>query len=126
MSLVRVYSDQYRWRRWSTVYPALGDLSNAQVLDLGCGIGAQARDLSRFGATVLGVDASREAIDHAASRGIPRARFVCDDITNLRDHAQEVDGVWTGFAAAYFPRFDVFLRVVEDALKPGGWMAITE
>ncbi len=126
MSLVQVCSAQYGWRRWSTVYPDLGDLSETEVIDLGCGIGDQARDLSRLGARVLGVDANQEVIEHAASRGIPRARFLCENIMNLRNYELESDGVWTSFTAAYFPRFDVLLRSVDAALKPGGWLAITE
>jgi len=126
MSMVEIASRQYRWRRWSDVYPYLGDLSGVQVADLGCGIGDQARDLSRLGAYVFGVDGVQGAIDHAKSRGIPRARFICDDITNIKDSELKFDGVWTSFTAAYFPRFDVLIRSIDMALKPGGWLAITE
>ena len=126
MSIVESYSRQYRWRRWSDVYPYLGDLSGTQVVDLGCGIGDQARDLSRLGAHVLGVDGNQDVIDHAKSRGIPRARFVCGDITAIKDSELKSDGVWTSFTAAYFPRFDVLTRSIDMVLKPGGWLAITE
>jgi SAM-dependent methyltransferase len=126
MSIVEYLSRQYRWRRWSDVYPYLGDLSGAQVVDLGCGIGDQARDLSRLGAHVFGVDGNQDAIDHAKSRGIPRARFACCDITDIKDTELKSDGVWASFTAAYFPRFDVFTRSIDTVLKPGGWLAITE
>jgi trans-aconitate methyltransferase len=94
MYLVESYSRQYRWRRWSDVYPYLGDLSGTQVVDLGCGIGDQARDLSRLGAHVFGVDGNQDVIDHAESRGIPRARFVWGDITDIKDSELKSDGVW--------------------------------
>jgi SAM-dependent methyltransferase len=126
MSIVEYYSRQYRWRRWSDVYPYLGDLSGAQVVDLGCGIGDQARDLSRLGAHVFGLDGNQDAIDHAKSRGIPRARFVCCDIKDINGTELKYDGVWTSFTAAYFPRFDVLTRSIDSVLKPGGWLAITE
>lgn len=126
MSIVQIYSNQYHWRRWLQVYPELGDLSGTRVIDLGCGIGDQSRDLSRLGADVVGVDLNRDAIDHAQRRGIPRARFLCDNITNLKEHELESDGVWTSFTAAYFPQFDQFLGCIDTALKPGGWLAITE
>lgn len=126
MSLAEIYSRQYGWRRWSTIYPALGDLSEAHVVDLGCGIDDQSRDLSRLGARVLGVDANQEIIDHAVARKIPRARFVCDSIANFANHELEFDGVWTSFTAAYFPQFDSFLRSIDTAMKPGGWLGITE
>ena len=56
MSVVEYISRQYQWRRWSEIYPYLGDLSGVQVVDLGSGIGDQARDLSRLRAYVFGVD----------------------------------------------------------------------
>ncbi len=124
--MVEIASRQYHWRRWSDVYPYLGNLSGAQVVDLGCDIGDQARDLSRLGAHVFGVDGNQDAIDHAKSRGIPRARFVCCDITDIKDTELKSDGVWTSFTAAYFPRFDVLTRSIDSVLKPGGWLAITE
>lgn len=125
-SLVRIYSDQYRWRRWAEVYPLLGDLAGARVVDLGCGIGDQARDLARLGAEVLGVDASPEVVEHARSRGIPRARFQCGNLLELQRHASGFDGAWSSFSAAYFPQFADFLRAIEPVLEPGGWLALTE
>ncbi|CAB1073502.1 hypothetical protein D1AOALGA4SA_1866 [Olavius algarvensis Delta 1 endosymbiont] len=65
MSLIEHYARQYRWRRWSEVYPYLGDLAETRVVNLGCGIGDQARDLSRLGARVLGVDGNQDFIAHA-------------------------------------------------------------
>jgi SAM-dependent methyltransferase len=126
MSIVEYISRQYPWRRWSEIYPYLGDLSKVQIVDLGCGIGDQACDLSRLGAYVFGVDGNQEAIDHAKSRKIPRARFVCEDINNIQDSDLKYDGVWTSFVVAYFPQFDVLTRSIDKVLKPGGWIAITE
>ena len=45
---------------------------------------------------------------------------------NIKDSELKFDGVWTSFTAAYFPRFDVLTRSIDRALKPGGWLAITE
>lgn len=126
MSISQIYADQYRWRRWSGVYPDLGDISGRLVLDLGCGVGDQARDLSRRGAHVLGIDANQDVIDHANRREIPRARFLCDNIANLKEHELESDGIWASFTVAYFPHFDQFLGCVDAVLKPAGWLAITE
>jgi SAM-dependent methyltransferase len=126
MSVVESISREYPWRRWSEIYPYLGDLSGVQVVDLGCGIGDQARDLSRLGAYIFGVDGNEEAIDHAKSRRIPHAQFVWTNIINIKDIWLKSDGVWTSFTAAYFPRFDVLTRSIDSVLKPGGWIAITE
>jgi SAM-dependent methyltransferase len=126
MAIAEIYSNQYRWRSWSEVYPHLGDLSDTLVIDLGCGIGDHARDLSRLGASVLGVDANQEVIDHANRRGIPRARFLCGNILNLKEHKLKCDGIWTSFTVAYFPQFDRLLGRIDAVLKQGGWLAITE
>jgi len=126
MSVVEHISREYPWRRWSEIYPYLGDLSGVQVVDLGCGIGDQARDLSRLGAYIFGVDGNEEAIDYAKSRRIPHAQFVWTNILNIKDIWLKSDGVWTSFTAAYFPRFDVLTRSVDTILKPDGWIAITE
>jgi SAM-dependent methyltransferase len=122
----QTHSRQYRWRRWSEVYSHLGEISGSLVLDLGCGIGDQACDLSRRGAQVLGIDANKDVIDHANRRGIPGARFLHDNITNLKEHRLASDGIWTSFTAAYFPQFDRFLGCIDTVLNPSGWLAITE
>ena len=126
MSIAQIYSDQYRWRRWPELYADLGDISGTLVLDLGCGVGDQARDLSERGAQVLGIDANQDVIDHASRRGIPGARFLCDDIRKLQEHELESEGIWASFTAAYFPQFDQFLDCIDRVLKPAGWLAITE
>jgi SAM-dependent methyltransferase len=126
MSIRQISSNQYRWRRWSGVYPHLGDLSGRRVLDLGCGVGDQARDLSGRGAHVLGIDASQDVIDHASRRAIPGARFLCENIRNLKEHELECEGIWASFTAAYFPQFNQFLDCIDTVLKPAGWLAITE
>ncbi len=125
-STIRTYANQYSWRRWAEVYPALGDLAGQQLVDVGCGIGDQARDLAECGADVVGVDLNQFFIDHARSRGIPRARFLQGPAADLKDRGQHADGVWASFSAAYFPRFDDFLRGIDGTLTPGGWLALTE
>ncbi len=126
MSLIEVYANQYRWRRWPAVYRHLGNLAGARVVDLGCGIGDQSADLARLGADVLGVDANHEVIAHATSRGIANARFVCAGISDVAAHRPACDGVWASFTAAYFAECDDLLRVVAGVLAADGWLALTE
>jgi hypothetical protein len=56
MSIPQIYSNQYRWRKWTGIYADLGELSGRLILDLGCGIGDQARDLAGLGAAITEVD----------------------------------------------------------------------
>ncbi len=126
MSLAQIYSQQYPWRRWSDTYSFLGDLTGKRVVDLGCGIGDQSRDLAERGAEVWGIDANQEAIDHARQRKLPHCRFFREPIGQLSGHGQKFDGVWASFTAAYFVEFSQFLSAIESSLTPGGWLALTE
>ena len=58
--------------------------AGAGVLDAGCGVGYGAAYLAEDAATVIGVDASADAIAHARSRyGGPRTSFEVMDVTAL-------------------------------------------
>ena len=98
VSLTRVYSQPYRWGRWFDLHPHLGDLRHRRIVDLGCGIGDQARDLAAPGAEVPGIDSSQDVIEYAKRRRIPRARFRCDDVRDLGRLEPKPDGVWTSRA----------------------------
>jgi SAM-dependent methyltransferase len=67
-----------------------------RALDMGCGRGRYTAELARRGWEAVGVDAVPRAID-AASRGVPGARFVVGDVTDL--------------VAADLGRFDFLLDV---------------
>jgi SAM-dependent methyltransferase len=58
---------------------------SGRALDLGCGTGTNVAYLARHGWTVVGVDASRRAIDAAesATAGLPNATVVHGDVTRL-------------------------------------------
>src|SRR6187402_502180 len=125
MDLASQYESQYRWRSWQQAYELLPPLVNARVLDLGCAIGDQSRDLALRGAQVLGIDANAELIAHARSRGIAGATLEVGDIrTPIVDGLY--DGIWASFVAAYFSRLPEVLAHWRTLLKPGGWIALTE
>jgi SAM-dependent methyltransferase len=67
-----------------------------RALDLGCGRGQYASELTSRGWDVVGVDYVPQAIDAANRRSIPGARFVVGDVTDL---------------PADLGRFDFFLDV---------------
>jgi 2-polyprenyl-3-methyl-5-hydroxy-6-metoxy-1,4-benzoquinol methylase len=58
---------------------ALGVPQGARVLELGCGAGCVAADLSRVGYDVTGVDGHRSLLAVACTRA-PSARFFCHDL----------------------------------------------
>lgn len=75
MKLIEEYSQQYDWRSWSTILDALPELDGQLILDLGCGIGDLAADLSVRGAHVIGVDLNEEFVTYANERQVANAQF---------------------------------------------------
>jgi SAM-dependent methyltransferase len=103
----------------------LPDLAGQIVLDLGCGIGDQAAELSDRGATVIAVDDNEVLLDFARARGMPRVDFRTGDIARLELETPAC-GIWCSFAAAYLPDLGGVLRRWRSLLTPGGWILLTE
>jgi SAM-dependent methyltransferase len=125
MDLVAEYARQYDWRSWPQAYELLPPLTGARVLDLGCGIGDQSRDLAALGAHVVGIDADESLLAAARARSIPGARFEVGDIRAPTIQGP-FDGIWATFAAAYCPQLPPVLSRWRSLLRPGGWIALTE
>jgi SAM-dependent methyltransferase len=126
LNIFDIYSQQYQWRSWPTILDALPSVDKQLVLDLGCGIGDLAVDLSARGATVVGVDFNDEVVAFAKSRFIANAKFHQSDLRTFHDPSICADGIWSSFTAAYFPALRDVLTVWIDHLRPGGWVALTE
>jgi SAM-dependent methyltransferase len=126
VSLVDEYARQRAWRPWSEIFAALPATSGQTVLDLGCAVGDQAAELAARGAHVIGLDANEELLGAARARGIPGTEFRFADLRSVSDFGIVADGIWSSFAAAFFP--DLAPRLIEwsKALRPGGWIALTE
>ncbi len=126
MSLADEYRRQAAWRDWPTVFDALPALQGQTVLDLGCAVGDQAAELTARGARVIGLDRNEELLREARSRGLANAEFRCADLHLPLGLDAAADGIWSSFAAAYFPDLPAVLEVWSAALRPGGWIALTE
>jgi SAM-dependent methyltransferase len=125
MPTVDEYRRQFAWRSWTVALDALPPLQGRSVLDLGCGVGDLAAELAARGARVIGVDAHDELLAAARARGLPGAEFRRADLRALPDLGP-VDGVWASFSPAYFTDFAPVLATWAAALRPGGWIALTE
>jgi len=125
MNLAQQYERQYAWRSWRQAYDALQPVDGTSLLDLGCAIGDQSRDLAGRGARILGIDADGQLVAHAQSRGIAHATFKVGDIRHPQVGAS-FDGLWASFVPAYFPDLAPVLSAWRELLKPGGWIALTE
>lgn len=126
MTLASYYRRQLAWRDWRTVLDALPSVEGKTVLDLGCGVGDQAAELVGRGARVIGVDRNEELLAEARSRDLANADFRHGDLRQPLDLGVEVDGLWGGFIAAYFPDLPAALASWARPLRPGGWVALTE
>jgi SAM-dependent methyltransferase len=84
------------------VMDALGDLTGARVLDVGCGTGATTAELVEGGATdVLGVDLSTPMIDAARAVACENVRFEVGDVVEL-DAPGTFDVVFSRFGVMFF------------------------
>ena len=126
MSLVEEYQRQFSWRPWKLILEQLPIQSGQKVLDLGCGIKDQARELASRGCRVIGFDANQELVDAARSQRLRNCEFRTCDLRNLPETNAKADGIWCSFSAAYFTNLTEMLRQWAQLLKAGGWMAITE
>lgn len=125
VDLVDEYRKQRAWRPWSAVFRLLPDVSGQTVLDLGCGIGDQAAELSDRDATVIAVDRNDVLLDFARARAIPRVEFRNADIGRMELETR-ASGIWCSFAGAYLPDLRSVLRHWRSLLTPGGWILLTE
>lgn len=108
----------------------LGDLGGRRVVHLQCNGGADTLALARLGATVTGVDFSREAVAEArrlaAATGID-ATFVEADVYDLPDDLGDFDLVFTSMGVVWWlPDLDRWARVVAGLLRPGGHLHLEE
>lgn len=113
-------------RAWQRMLGVLPPIQGQHILDLGCGAGEQAAQLSARGASVTGLDMNAALIQQAQSKQIPNARFVQADLRSPLPFQTLFDGLWCSFTAAYFPTFAPILQNWRKVLKPGAWAAFLE
>lgn len=126
MSLAAEYRQQFSWRSWNLIFKEVPLQPGQAILDLGCGIGDQARELASRGCKVIGLDGNQELIDAAILEQPPNCEFLTCDLRNPPNLGIKVDGIWCSFVAAYFTNLVELLKRWAPALNPGGWITITE
>ncbi len=112
------------------VADCLGVAASAQLLDLGCGYGRHAMELSAQGHDVVGVDLSLALLtrgaDEAQRRGLA-IHFVHGDMRELSFDSQ-FDGVYCLFSTFGYFDDDTNKKTMDHicrALKPGGRLVIS-
>jgi 2-polyprenyl-3-methyl-5-hydroxy-6-metoxy-1,4-benzoquinol methylase len=125
-SLPRRY--RYQRRKYDALLSMIPARRYPSVLDIGCGVGALARDLAPHADRVLGVDLSRACVEHARqiSIGYPNLQFAQAEARGLdRTLDQQFDLVLLIEVLYYLSPpsktvLDEIRRSVENLLAPGG------
>jgi 2-polyprenyl-3-methyl-5-hydroxy-6-metoxy-1,4-benzoquinol methylase len=112
----RMHKSRYEW--------LLGvvDVSNASILDFGCGSGYGAGFLAEKGASVLGMDISRAAIAYA-TKTFPRASFRVHDLTDssLTTQVSERFDIVVSFdVIEHVEKWWTFLENIRALMRQGG------
>ena len=94
--------------------------SGERLLDVATGTGVVAREASKRGAAVSGIDIAAEMIDTARERSSRSIEFVCGDAGALpfADHAFDI--VTCGFGLSHMPDPSAVLDEVRRVLRAGG------
>ena len=109
----------------------VGDVQGKSMLHLQCHFGMDTLSWEKMGAIVTGVDFSEKAIEkaeHLRSRLGLKARFICSEISNLRNRLKEAfDIVFTCVGAlCWLPDLKSWAKTIAAFLKPGGFFYIWE
>lgn len=103
----------------------LPEVDGRDVLDAGCGAGHLARELQDRGASVVGLDVSREMLAHAKRRA-PKADFVRADLGRpLPVSDARFDGVVSSLAFHYVREWTALFRELRRVLRPAGWLVLS-
>ncbi len=119
MNLLKEYLARDEWRDWEAMLDRLPIESGQSVLDLGCGPGLVSARLASLCERVVGIDQESSFLEYARRHCPSNCEFVNADIG-------PVSGLWSSFAAAYFPTFAPVLERWTSCVAPGGWLAIVE
>ena len=98
-----------------TLVPKPGE----RILDVGCGTGDLANDISGFGATVVGIDAAPSMIEKATEK-YPRCTFLVADGESFGTFAHPFDAVFSNAAIHWMKDQRRVVQNCFDVLRPGG------
>jgi ubiquinone/menaquinone biosynthesis C-methylase UbiE len=95
---------------------------NAKVLDAGCGAGIAISQMLSEHFDVTGVDFSEAQIE-LAKKNLPKAKFICQDMTKLDFSQDTFDGICSYYAIIHIPREEhqPLLTNFYRILKSGGF-----
>ncbi len=119
-----------RWKAELVAWMHTAIAAESRVLDLACGTGdlafAAAERATR--GSVVGVDALSRMVDLARDRATREAplgnvQFRVGDMSSLGVDTASVDAITAGYGLRNVPQFELAVREIARALKPGGVLA---
>lgn len=127
MDLREEYEKQQKYRKWLEILELLPIENNHIIADLGCGTGGFTEIVSEKVKYVIAVDRNKSLLNNLKEKNIKNVIIVENEISNIDYIAEELDGIFSSFSIAYFPKDmkKVIGNWVEN-LKSGGWIALIE
>lgn len=98
----------------------------ANIIDIGCGSGRDAKIFTDFGLEVIGIDFSASMLQYAQKHA-PLAKFQVMDIESLSFPAASFDGAWAGCVFNHISKKKIpaVLSKLNLILKSNGYFYIT-
>ncbi|WP_203883247.1 class I SAM-dependent methyltransferase [Planotetraspora kaengkrachanensis] len=104
-----------------------GDVSGARILDVGCGAGHYAAELSARGAQVVGIEGSATLLRHARARVNGQAELLLHDLEEPLGFAADAsfDGAVCALVLHHVRNRAQLLDELRCALRPGAWLLVS-
>ncbi len=101
------------------------DLTEAVVLDAGCGTGLCAPFVRGMSKRLIGIDLSADMLAEARKRGEYDELIECEITNYLSVHPQSFDVIISADTLCYFGNLTEVLATAGSSLRGGGWLVFT-
>jgi 2-polyprenyl-3-methyl-5-hydroxy-6-metoxy-1,4-benzoquinol methylase len=99
-----------------------------RLIDFGCGAGVMVAELAQAGYQMIGIDASKEMIEHARQQVAARqlnCDFLSGDVAALTTLPSDHDGLIASSVLEYLPHPKDALAIMSERIRPGGYLFVS-
>jgi SAM-dependent methyltransferase len=109
------------------VLDLIGDCRGLRILDVGCGAGHYAAELTHRGASVVGIEGSPRLLEHAAHRLGDRVELRQHDLETPLTFAADAsyDGAVMALVIQYVDARRQLLAELARVVRPGAWLVVS-
>ncbi len=101
--------------------------AECDVVDLGCGTGRSIVELARIGArSIVGVDFSREMLEHASKKVPPSVRLIRADCRDTRLHSGSCDWILASLLLSYLDGVTAFADEAARICRQNAFVLIAD